>query len=182
MDKPTEWLAKVAERHSEWIAIVKSFSEYDFAEDIVQEMYLTIYKYADENKVIRNGIVSRGYIYFCCRSLYYQYYNSKKKISKVSIDDEEFTIQIPDDNQMDEQVAFHKICTMIDDHIEGWRWYEKKLFTLYRDTDLSIRGIAAETNISWVSIFNSLKHAKQEIKNQFTEDYLDYKNKDYDRI
>ena len=116
MDKPTEWLAVVAERHQEWVSIVNSFGEYDYAEDIVQEMYITIYKYANENKVIRNGIVSRGYIYFCCRSLYYQYYNSKRKITKVSLDDEEFTLQIPSDTQMDEQVAFHKICTMIDDH------------------------------------------------------------------
>lgn len=182
MDKPTEWLAKVAERHKEWIAIVKSFGEYDYCEDLVQEMYLTIYKYANEDKVIRNGVVSRGYLYFTLRSLYYQYYNSKRKITKVSIDDDEFTIQIPNDSQMDEQVAFHKICTMIDDHIEGWRWYEKKLFSLYRDSDLSIRGIAAETNISWVSIFNSLKHAKEEIKDKFKEDWEDYKNKDYDRI
>ena len=182
MDKPTEWLAKVAERHKEWVSIVKSFGEYDYCEDLVQEMYLTIYKYANEDKVIRNGVVSRGYMYFTLRSLYYQYYNSKRKITKVSIDDDEFTIQIPNDSQMDEQIAFHKICTMIDDHIEGWRWYEKKLFSLYRDSDLSIRGIAAETNISWVSIFNSLKHAKEEIKDKFKEDWEDYKNKDYDRI
>lgn len=182
MDKPTEWLAKVAERHKEWIAIVKSFGEYDYCEDLVQEMYLTIYKYANEDKVIRNGVVSRGYMYFTLRSLYYQYYNSKRKITKVSIDDDEFTIQIPNDSQMDEQIAFHKICTMIDEHIEGWRWYEKKLFSLYRDSDLSIRGIAAETNISWVSIFNSLKHAKEEIKDKFKEDWEDYKNRDYDRI
>jgi len=182
MGKPTEWLAKVAERHKEWIAIVKSFEEYDLAEDIVQECYITLYKYANEGKVIRDNVVSRGYMYFTLRSLYYQYYNSKKRITKVSLDDEEFTIQIPNDSQMDEQIAFHKICTMIDEHIEGWRWYEKKLFTLYRDTDLSIRSIAKETNISWVSIFNTLKHAKQEINNKFKEDYEDYKNKDYDRI
>jgi len=182
MDKPIEWLGKVAERHKEWIAIVKSFGEYDYCEDIVQEGYLTIYKYANEDKVIRDGIVSRGYMYFTLRSLYYQYYNSKRKINKVSLDDEEFTIQIPNDTQMDEQVAFHKICTMIDDHIDGWRWYENRLFKLYRDSDLSIRGIAAETNISWVSIFNSLKNAKQEIKDKFQEDWEDYKNKDYDRI
>lgn len=182
MDKPTEWLTRVAERHKEWIAIVKSFGEYDYAEDLVQEMYLTIYKYADESKVIRNGVVSRGYCYFTLRSLYYQYYNSKKKITKVSLDDEEFTIQIPNDSQMDEQIAFHKICTMIDDHIDGWRWYENKLFKLYRDSELSIRGIAAETNISWVSIFNTLKNAKQEIKDKFKEDYLDYKHGDYDKI
>lgn len=182
MDKPTEWLGKVAERHKEWVAIVKSFGEYDYAEDLVQEMYLTIYKYADESKVIRNGVVSRGYCYFTLRSLYYQYYNSKKKITKVSLDDDEVTLQIPDASQMDEQIAFHKICTMIDEHIEGWRWYENRLFKLYRDSNLSIRGIAAETNISWVSIFNTLKNAKQEIKDKFEETYLDYKNKDYDRI
>jgi len=182
MDKPTQWLSIVAERHNEWVSIVKSFGEYDFCEDIVQEAYLTIYKYADETKVIRNGIVSRGYMYFTLRSLYYQYYNSKRKIDKVSLDDEEFTIQIPNNSQMDEQVAFHKICTMIDDHIDSWRWYEKKLFSLYRDTELSIRGIAKETNISWVSIFNTLKHAKNELNEKFKEDWEDYKNKDYDRI
>jgi len=182
MGKQSEWLGIVAKRHQEWINIVKSFGEYNYAEDIVQQSYLTIYKYANEEKVIRNGNVSRGYMYFTLRSLYYQYYNSKRKITKVSIDDDEFTFEIPNHTQMDEQVAFHKICTMIDDHIEGWRWYEKKLFTLYRDSDLSIRGIAAETNISWVSIFNTLKNAKQEIKDKFEEDYLDYKQGDYDRI
>ena len=182
MGKQSEWLGIVAKRHQEWINIVKSFGEYNYAEDIVQQSYLTIYKYANEEKVIRNGNVSRGYMYFTLRSLYYQYYNSKRKITKVSIDDDEFTFEIPNHTQMDEQVAFHKICTMIDDHIDGWRWYEKKLFSLYRDTDLSIRGIAAETNISWVSIFNTLKNAKQEIKDTFKEDYEDYINKDYDRI
>ena len=182
MDKSTEWLGIVAERHNEWVSIVKSFGEYDFCEDIVQEAYLTIYKYADETKVIRDGIVSRGYMFFTLRSLTFQYYNSKKKIEKVSIDDEEFCFQIPNYSEMDEQIAFNKICTMIDDHIDSWRWYEKKLFTLYRDTELSIRGIAKETNISWVSIFNTLKHAKNELNQKFKEDYEDYKNKDYDRI
>jgi len=182
MDKPTGWLGIVAKRHKEWINIVKSFGEYELAEDIVQEAYLTIYKYANEDKIIRNGIVSRGYMYFTLRSLYYQYYNSKRNIIKLSIDDEEYTYQIEDDSEMDEQIAFNKICMLIDDHIDNWRWYEKKLFTLYRDSDLSIRGIANETNISWVSIFNTLKHAKNELKENFSETWEDYKNQDYDRI
>ena len=182
MDKPTGWLGIVAKRHKEWINIVKSFGEYELAEDIVQEAYLTIYKYANEDKIIRNGIVSRGYMYFTLRSLYYQYYNSKRNITKLSIDDEEYTYQIEDDSEMDEQIAFNKICMLIDDHIDNWRWYEKKLFTLYRDSDLSIRGIANETNISWVSIFNTLKHAKNELKENFSETWQDYKNQDYDRI
>jgi len=38
------WLGKVAERHNEWIRIVHSFGEYDYADDIVQEMYLVLNK------------------------------------------------------------------------------------------------------------------------------------------
>jgi len=182
MDKPSRWLEKVAERHEEWIKIVNSFGEFDFAEDLVQECYLTLYKYADEEKIIKNGVVSRGYIYFCIRSLYFQYYNSKKKINKVYLDDEEYTQQVEYIDTMDEEVAFNNVCMLIDNHIDNWRWYEKKLFLLYRDTDLSIRGIAAETGISWVSIYNTLKNAKQELKEEFGEDYDDFLNNDYELI
>ena len=177
-----DWLGVVAKQHKEWIRIINSFGEYDYAEDLVQEFYITLYKYANKEKGIRNGSVSRGYCFFTLRSLYYQYYNNKKKINKFSIDDLEFTYQIADDPQMDEQVAFHKICTMIDEKLNSLHWYDKKLFTIYKDTHLSIRKLAAETKISWVSIFNTLKHIKQEIKKEYLEDWQDYKNKDYELI
>ena len=182
MDKPTQWLAKVAERHNEWIRIIESFGEYDFAEDLVQQCYLTLYKYADEKKIIKNGVVSRGYLYFTLRSLYFQYYNSKRKINKVYLDDEEYTEEIQNLDTLDEQVAYNEICILIDEHIDNWRWYERRLFILYRDSGLSIRGIAAETNISWVSIYNTLKTAKEELKEKFGEDYDDYKNNDFELI
>lgn len=182
MDKPTEWLSIVFKRHKEWIKIVNSFGEFNYAEDFVQEMYLVLYKYADEEKIIKNGIVSRGYIYFTLRSTFFQYYNSKKKIGKVYLDDEEYTQQVEYCDTMDEQVAYNDICQLIDEHIDNWRWYEKKLFTLYRDSGLSIRGIAAETGISWVSIYHTLKSAKQELKEKFGETYEDYTNNDYELI
>ena len=177
-----EWLALVAKRHQEWIRIINSFGEYDYAEDLVQEFYITLYKYANENKIIRDGVVSRGYCFFTLRSLYYQYYNNKKRINKVSLDDMEFSYQIADDSQMDEQVAFHEICTMIDEKLNSLHWYDKKLFTVYKNTHLSIRKLAAETRISWVSIFNTLKHIKKEIRHEYLEDWEDYKNKDYELI
>jgi RNA polymerase sigma factor (sigma-70 family) len=182
MGRTAGWLELVAKQHKEWIRVVNSFGEYDYAEDVVQEAYIALYKYADETKIIKEGKVVRGYIFFTLRSIYYQYYNAKKKINKVSLDDEELKIQIPHNTQMDEQVAFNKICNMIDQELDGWHWYDAKLFKLYRDTDLSIRKIARETNISWVSIFNTLKNAKTIIRDKFGEDYLDYKHEDYDRI
>jgi len=83
---------------------------------------------------------------------------------------------------MDDEIGYNEITTKIDNHIEGWRWYDKTLFILYRDTNMSIRKIAEETNISWVSIFNTLKKCKEELKEIFKEDYEDYINQDYDRI
>tara|TARA_Y100000114_G_scaffold24814_2_gene20497 strand:+ start:378 stop:929 length:552 start_codon:yes stop_codon:yes gene_type:complete len=177
-----DWLRKVAERHNEWVSIAKSFNLKDYSEDIIQELYLRLWKYANEKKVIKNGVVSRGYMYFCIRSLAYQYHNTKNKVQKTSIDNTDYHLQIPDKSNLDEQEAFHKICTMIDNHIEGWHWYDRKLFQMYRDTNKSIRGIATQSHISWVSIFNTLKFLKKEIKEEFQEDWEDYKNKDYNRL
>ena len=176
------WLKIVAEQHSEWIKIVHSFGEYNYAEDLVQEMYLALIKYAKPEKIIKDGKANRGYVFFTLRSIFYQYYNKKKKINKVSLDNDEYLIQIPDDTDYQEQEAFYKICKMIDQEAETWHWYDRKLFKLYRDTDLSIRKIAEVTSISWVSIFNTLKNCKEELKEKLFEDWEDYQNKDYGRI
>jgi len=182
MDRKSKWLALVAKQHSEWIKIVNSFGEYDYAEDIVQEVYIALYKYSSAEKIIKKGIVNRGYMYFTIRSLTFQYYNKKRKVHKVSIDNERYQDQIVSIDYLEDKEAFEKVCDLIDKETESWHWYDKKLFNLYRNSDLSIRKIAAETHISWVSIFNTLKNCKQKIKDKHKEDYTDYKNQDYDKI
>lgn len=177
-----KWLELVARQHRDWVAIVHSFGEYRYAEDIVQEMYFVLIKYANEEKVIRNGKVSRGYIFFTLRSLFYQYYNKKKKVGFVRIDDEETHVQLPHQDNIEENQAFHKICELVDEVAEEWSWYDRKLWKLYSQTDMSMRKLAEETTISWVSIYNSLKHLKQDLRDKLEEDYIDFKNKDYERI
>lgn len=181
MDR-AEWLSIVAEQHNEWVTIVRSFGEKNFAEDIVMESYIALTKYAKPEQIIKNGKVSRGYMYFTLRSLFYQYYNKKKKYKKIRLDDHEQTWQLQHEDNIEEQQAYHKICTMIDDVSEDWHWYDKKMWKLYSQTDMSIRKLAEETNISWVSIFNTLKNLKQDIKNKIQEDWDDLKNEDYERI
>ena len=177
-----DWLNIVASQHEDWIKIVNSFGEYSYAEDIVQESYIRLIKYATPQNIIKNNKVSRGYMFFTLRSVFFQYYNSKRKIHKVSIDDEENFLQIADKTNLEEHEAFNRVCVLIDEVAEDWTWYDRKLFKLYRDTDLSIRKIAAETNISWVSIFNTLKNCKNDVRSKLGETYEDYKNEDYDRI
>ena len=177
-----EWLRIVAKQHDEWVKIVNSFGEYNYAEDIVQEGYLALIKYAKPENIIKDNKMTRGYMYFTLRSIYYQYYNKKRKVKKISIDNEDINIQLPYVDDLDEQEAFHKICTMVDDIADGWNWYDRKLWKLYSQTDMSIRKLAKETKISWVSIFNTLKNLKEELRFKLGEDFEDYINNDYDKL
>jgi len=177
-----EWLRIVAKQHDEWVKIVNSFGEYNYAEDIVQEGYLALIKYAKPENIIKDNKMTRGYMYFTLRSIYYQYYNKKRKVKKISIDNEDINIQLPYVDDIDEQEAFHKICTMVDDIADGWNWYDRKLWKLYSQTDMSIRKLAKETKISWVSIFNTLKNLKEELRFKLGEDFEDYINNDYDKL
>jgi DNA-directed RNA polymerase specialized sigma24 family protein len=174
------WLAKVAQHHDEWVKVIHTFGEYDYAEDIVQESYIALYKYADADKLLdAQGEVRKGYMYFTLRSLFYQYYNKKKKVNKVNFDDQ---WELFDDSNIEEHKAYNDICLLIDEEIKNWDWYDRKLFKLYRDTDLSMRDIAKETNISLISIFNSIKNYKIILKEKFEKDYQDYITNDYNMM
>ncbi len=175
-----QWLAKVAQHHDEWVKVIHTFGEYDYAEDIVQESYIALWKYADADKLLDvYGEVRKGYMYFTLRSLFYQYYNKKKKVNKVNFDDQ---WELFDDSNIEEHKAYNDICLLIDEEIKNWDWYDRKLFKLYRDTDLSMRDIAKETNISLISIFNSIKNYKIILKEKFEKDYQDYITNDYNMM
>ena len=95
MGDSLEWLRIVAKQHDEWVKIVNSFGEYNYAEDIVQEGYLALIKYAKPENIIKDNKMTRGYMYFTLRSIYYQYYNKKRKVKKISIDNDDINIQLP---------------------------------------------------------------------------------------
>ena len=136
MDKSAEWLKLVAKHHNKWIKIVESFGEHQYKDDIVQEAYLALYKYTTPEKIIHNGKVSEGYMFFTIKTITYQFYNAKNKIKKVSLDDEENVVHLIAEDTIEEQEAFHKICVLIDQEMESWSWYNRRLTELYRDTDM----------------------------------------------
>jgi len=175
-----KWLEQVAKHHKEWVKTIQKLGEYDFAEDIVQESYIALMKYANAEKLIDDkGNVRKGYMFFTLRSLYYQYYNKKKTIQKVSFDG---CWELFDDSNIEEHNAYNDICLMIDQEIDNWHWYDKKLFKLYRDSNMSMRDIAKETNISLISIFHSIKNYKEILNTKFNKDYQDYITNDYTNI
>ena len=59
--------------------------------------------------------------------------------------------------------------------VDSWDIYDKKLFSLYRDSGMSMQQISNETKISKTSIFHSLKEHKRKLKDLFKEDYNNLK-------
>ena len=175
-----EWLSKVAKQHKEWVKIVNSFGEYFFAEDIVQETYIMLFKWSSEEKLIKDGQINKGYMYFALKNTFLQHINKKNKITFVSIED--WKQNLVEENNTDENEAYNDLLNNIDSECETWHWYDKKLFELYKNTNKSLRQISSETNISVTSIFNTIKTCKKRIKNNIGEDYQDFKNKDYELI
>jgi len=175
-----EWVALVAKEHKDWVKLVKSFGEDFYAEDIVQEAYLRLDRYCKPENVIQNGQVNKGFMYFVLRNLYLLHVKSEKKNEMVNLDNLPLLKDEPTNRPKEE--AYARMLGKIYEEVDTWHWYDKQLFTIYKDTDLSIRDIAKETTISSSSIFNTLKNCKSKVRTKFKEDYEDYKNTDYELI
>jgi len=175
-----EWLKIVAKDHKEWVKLVQSFGEDFFSEDIVQESYIRLYKYCKPENIIQNGQVNKGFMYFVLRNLYLLHIKSEKKNALVSLSGLE--VLKDETTDLTKEEAYSKMLSKVHEEVDSWHWYDKQLFNIYKDTDLSIRDIAKETTISSSSIFNTLKNCKSKIKAKFKEDYEDYKNGDYELI
>jgi hypothetical protein len=162
-------LEKVAE-YQDYLVELASVFDSEFAEDIVQEFYLLLHKYkVTEEQMFTNGKLNRGYCFIIIRNIHFQIYNVKKRITKCELNEEIYNMV--DDFDLEKELDWNEFRTKAESEVNNWDWYDKKLFSIYRDTDISIRGLAKETGISFVSIFHSLKKHKEKLKELLKEDY-----------
>ena len=178
-----EWLKKVSEKNEDWLGIAASFVGDQKALDIVQDLYTNLERWADERIIKEDGEVNRCYIYLNIRTLCYSHFKEEKKRSKLEDGElEKLASSNSDDYNKDRDLAWELIIENVNVLIDSWRWYDKTLFNLYKNTPFSLRGLAKETDISWMSIHMTVKKCKDLIKEEFQEDYQDFINKDYELI
>jgi len=161
-------LEKLFEHHKQLIEYAKIFDK-SYCEDIVSEVYLKLHQYSSEEKCFTNGKLNKGYLFIVIRSVYLsQFYN---KFSTEELID----TPIEDDFDENYEIEWYKFRTKCEAEVNSWDMYDKKLFTIYRDNDISMRKLAKETGISFVSIFHSLKAHKKKLRELFQEDYNNLK-------
>jgi DNA-directed RNA polymerase specialized sigma24 family protein len=174
------WLKEVDKYRDDWFRMASSFVGNEVADDIIQETYLKLFKYSSPTKVFfEDGRINKSYVYLTIRSICYELNNFKNKVQKTPFDD--YKVDIIDEENI-KLFAYNRLLDKIDLEVASWRWYDKQLFTLYKNSPMSLRTISKETGISWVSIYHTIKDCKAIIKEKFSEDYEDYLNGDYHLI
>lgn len=153
--------------------MARSFgADQELAQDIVQEMYVRLYKYVDEaDKIMYNETeVNTFFVYVTLRNMYTTLMKAKARFEFVdvsTIEDELIFEEANEEAEIQMLSLYEEIWNTTDD----WHWYDKKIFHLYHNTDMSIRTLADETKISARSIFNTLKNARERIQTDCNEIY-----------
>jgi hypothetical protein len=180
-------------RHNEWINMARYLGG---GEDDVQDMYILLL-------TMDKLDVNTSYIYLTLRSIIFRRKANDTRKGKPlpnkclipAASDDEY--QSYEDRRYEsllmkqyesaeeeseyleaEDIMYRKIDNILD----SIHWYDAKLYKLYRDTGKSCRTLAKETGIGWMSIFNTIRNVKNIIREEVQEDYIDLKNRDYERI
>lgn len=171
----------LASKHSEWVKMAYSFGAGDYAEDIVQEMYIRLNKYVDDpERIMYKDEPNKLFVWVTLRNMVRNFQNKKQIVhycgDMVEYDQEE------DLFDYEEAEGFERLIEKIWESTEELHWYDKKMFEIYHTTDMSMRDIEKETKISLYSIFDTLKKTKEYVREKIQEDYQDYENGESERI
>lgn len=187
-------LEVLSKKQKDWFNMAKSFGlTNDEANEIVQEMYIRIYEYTkDIKKIMYNETeVNTFYIYITLRNLYYSNfakYGKSIKTKKIylftEMDENRFKKLVNTyyedydlyNRNINKKIKLDKLYNKIEETIDSWYWYDKKLTKLYFNSGMSMRDLSKETKISLSSIFNTLTNAKEKIRQNTKEEYRNYKS------
>jgi RNA polymerase sigma factor (sigma-70 family) len=171
----------LASNHKEWIKMAYKFGAGDYAEDIVQEMYIRLNKYVEEpERIMYKNEPNKLFVWVTLRNMVRNFQNKKDILvftgDMVEYDYEEELFDYEEAN------GFERLIEKIWESTEELHWYDKKMFEVYHTTDMSMRDIEKETRISLYSIFDTLKKTKEYVKEKHYEDYEDLQNGEADLI
>lgn len=169
--KTAEALTLVARHHKEFVKTAQKLygNNYDvtnYAEDFIQDCYLKLSRYDNlYEKIIRpDGSVSKGYIFFCLRSVILNALKKKRVLKYNYMGDQydmEETYMLIDEGRDPIDEARDEIEELMYQVAEKHSdWFDYKLFRTYLETGKSFRTLAKETGLGIQTIYLSIKKTK----------------------
>ena len=152
---------KMYKNHPTWLLMAEKMTPLYYsltAEDVVQEVYLKIFEELKEKKlkistIITDDHINYGIVYIRMRNIVVDMMRSEKKTLPINT-------QIEDKETESEAKFYEKIDNVID----GFNWFHKKLFKLYTKKYQSIRDLSKDTRISYKTVWRHVEKCKKEIR------------------
>ncbi len=164
----------LAKSHSEWLKMAYKFGAGDYAEDIVQEMYLRLHKYVDDPERIMYGDEpNKLFVWVTLRNLVRKHQSGNNRL--IFVDEYHEHESFSEEMHNEEDDMFEDFIDSVWDKAKEMYWFDYKMFELYHTTDMSMRDIEKETSISLRTIFTTLNKAKEYVRENLHEEYEEYK-------
>ena len=164
-------LKQLSHNHKNFVLYVKknamTLQQKKYPEDVVQEAYFrvaTILSQGQELKFESYSLLER-YFFKTIKSILIN--ESKKK----SIQELPIKQDFPVTPEEIDVVEYSELVKKIDEVVETFYWYDKKMFNLYRYQIPSIRKIASETKISRPSVTQTIDNCKMKIQKKLATEY-----------
>ena len=151
-------LVLIAKKHKTWIDIVKSFGcNKETAEDLVQEMYIKIFKYLEKGgkNIMYKDEINYYFIFKALNSVFIDLKRKSKNIKMVEIENLEL-----EDADLDYDKSYKKIT----DALSQMFWYDRKVFEIINEGE-SIAEFSRKSYIPYYSLYNTYQRVKKELKN-----------------
>lgn len=149
----------ISKQHNKWISIVRSFGMSNYAEDIVQNMYIKIYKWNGkyDNSIMYNETeINEYFIFKVLRNLFLDYHKTKKPVFSEFYDP-----SISDISNYISKYEYQQQLELIKDEIKSWHLYDQKIYELIFLENKSMLELSKLTGIDYYSIYRSVKKIKK---------------------
>lgn len=133
--------------------------------DLLHDFYIALHSKIDSGKVKINDILyndslNKAFIYKMMRNIFIDTIKNDKDI----LINKDLKNIIKADTE-----PYVDIEQMVDDIVNEFYWFDKKLFNLYRKKFHSIRKLSAATNISHVVVWRTINNCIKQIKKKINE-------------
>ena len=136
------------------------------AKDLLHDFYIALHSKIYNGKVKINDILyndslNKAFIYKMMHNIFID----TIRVDKDILIEKDLKNIVEADN-----VSYVDIEKMVDDIVNEFYWFDRKLFNLYRKKFHSIRKLSAATNISHVVVWRTINNCIKEIKKKINED------------
>ena len=151
-----------------WLSMAEEISSNSKiqAKDLLHDFYIALHSKIDSKKVKINDILyndslNKAFIYKMMHNIFID----TIRVDKDLLIDKDLKNIIEADN-----TKYVDIEKVVDDIVNEFYWFDRKLFNLYRKKFHSIRKLSAATNISHVVVWRTINNCIKEIKKKISDE------------